>query len=89
MGILLVNISQALTDYRIISDAVFAEAFIEILSSPDNKILVCLFESGKVTVFELPSLTIIFELELGQVEFEDYKYYSIFSRFIIFSMQFN
>ena len=60
-----VNIS----DSRIISDAVFAEAFFEILSSPDNKLLVCLFPSWKVRVFELPSLTIIFELELRLVDF--------------------
>ena len=58
------------SDYRIISNAIFPEALRNISSSPDNKLLVCLY-SEKATVFELPSLTMIFELELSQVNYNN------------------
>ncbi|CAB4014427.1 E3 ubiquitin- ligase DZIP3, partial [Paramuricea clavata] len=67
------------SDYRIISNAVFSDKLRHIVSSPDNKLLVCLYLNLKVAVFELPSLTIIFELELKQAELsqKDYMHHSI------------
>ena len=55
------------SDYRIISNVILVPDELQnILSSPDNKLLVCLY-SETATVFELPSLTMIFELKLSQV----------------------
>ena len=66
------------SSYKILFDAVISALYIT--SSPNDKLLVCLFE-GRVQVFELPNLTKIFELNVSRKHDETYggKYILTFS----------
>ena len=55
------------SSYKILSDAVIPASYIT--SSPNDKLLVCLFE-GRVQVFELPNLQKMFELNVSRKHIE-------------------
>ena len=51
--------------YEVIANAIFSDCLSCCVSSPDNKLLVCVQEYS-IKVFKLPSLVLIFELKLDQ-----------------------
>ena len=58
-----VNVKNS--NYEVISNAFSQKSFTSLFCSPDKKLVVVLMYDDTVTVFELPSLTIIFEVQVG------------------------
>ena len=63
-----VNVESRNTEYKLISSAVLSKGFYTSVCSPDKKLLV-LAKYYSATVFELPSLTMIFKIQVSQMLF--------------------
>ena len=62
------NVECRNTEYKFISSTVLSKGFYTSVCSPDKKLLV-LAEYYSATVFELPSLTMIFKIQVSQMLF--------------------
>ena len=62
------NVECRNTEYKLISSTVLSNGFYTSVCSPDKKLLV-LAEYYSATVFELPSLTMIFKIQVSQMLF--------------------
>ena len=63
-----VNVESRNTEYKLISSTVLSKGFYTSVCSPDKKLLV-LAKYYSATVFELPSLTMIFKIQVSQMLF--------------------
>ena len=59
-----VNVKNS--NYEVISNTVLQDSFMDQVCSPDKKLVVLLMRDGIVKVFELPSLTMIFEVQVSR-----------------------